>query len=127
MLGTATQNLDLVKLFLLLEDQLLQNLLIFTDQEGIYFAIELIFDSARHSRKGFGVGHLFYKIFLAEMDYDFFDAVFKDFVFATYVEIIQKVFFTFCDIVLFRHKNVYVFEILVNVELLPEHCRKLHR
>ena len=57
----------------------------------------------------------------------FFDPILKDLIFATDIEIIEKLFLSFGDLSFFIHEKVHVFEILVNIQLFPKHTRILYR
>ena len=60
------------------------------------------------------------------MNDDLFDSIFENFVLSADIEIIKKVLFPFSYVIFLVDEVIDVFEILVNIEFLPKHGRKLH-
>lgn len=61
------------------------------------------------------------------MDDDLLQPILEDLVLSTHIEVVQEMLLSLRDVPLFVHEVVQVLEFFVNVELFPEHPRKLHR
>jgi hypothetical protein len=110
----------------LLKDELLQNLLVLGHQKIIYLAVKLILNGTTNACKGLSAPHLLTEILLTQMHDGLLDTVLEYLIFAANVEVVQEMLLPLRDLVLLVYEVVHVLEVLVDVQLLPEHPRILH-